>query len=271
MSELIIADTRIRQDAEGRYCLNDLHKAAVSSGGNARTKEPGKFLASPQTVNLVQELVDTQNLGIAPVNVWQGGKNQGTYVVKELVYAYGMWISAAFHLKVIRAYDRLVMGQTTTLPPKTAPSLNYRADAVVSAARCFNGLMRVAGSLKLDHSQAATAADQSAMRHTGVSVLSELGISPDDLPEHIPQTRPKVPSAADDLENKVKEWLDKPEQADLEQITGEQIIESLFGINPEHHSYRSLVTRIGHVMSRLGWRKERGYRGSRKHYYERRV
>ena len=98
MNELIVADISVRQDSEGRYCLNDLHKAA---GGNP-VKQPSKFFANQGTQDLFSEIGDHA------VTVVRGrGKNQGTFVVKELVYAYAMWISPAFHLKVIRAYDTL--------------------------------------------------------------------------------------------------------------------------------------------------------------------
>ncbi|EFF3680518.1 KilA-N domain-containing protein, partial [Escherichia coli] len=100
-------------DAYGRYSLNDLHRAAVASGANARTKEPGKFLSSQQTVELVHELTNTQNLGVDPVSVIHGGNERGTYVCKELVYAYAMWISPSFHLKVIRTFDMV-----TSVPEK---------------------------------------------------------------------------------------------------------------------------------------------------------
>ena len=117
---IIICNTAIGQDAEGRFRLNDLHKAAVASGANERTKEPGKFMASPQTVELVKELETTQNLGSFPVNKIEG-RNGGTYVVKELVYAYAMWISAKFHLHVIRAFDALVTGAAQP-KPEPAPT-----------------------------------------------------------------------------------------------------------------------------------------------------
>lgn len=106
-SAFVISNISIKQDAQGRYCLNDLHKAAIANGSNAHTKEPTKFLSSPQAIELISEL-DTQNLGVKSVSAIKGrSKQQGTYVVKELVYAYAMWISASFSLKVIRAYDAL--------------------------------------------------------------------------------------------------------------------------------------------------------------------
>ncbi len=99
---LTIANTAIRQDTHGRYCLNDLHKAA---GGNQK-HQPRYWLANQQTKDLIAELKTDSGI---PLSVLKGGSGmQGTYVVKELVYAYAMWISAKFHLAVIRAYDALV-------------------------------------------------------------------------------------------------------------------------------------------------------------------
>ena len=106
--ELVMFDTTIRQDKEGRYCLNDLHKAAIIYGSNGRTKEPGKFMASPQTIELIDEIETTQNLGSLPVNKIEG-RNGGTYVCKELVYSYAMWISAKFNLHVIQTFDKFNM------------------------------------------------------------------------------------------------------------------------------------------------------------------
>ncbi len=125
MNNLMVIDgIEVRRDAYGRYSLNDLHRAAVASGANARTKEPGKFLSSQQITELVQELIDTQNLGVGSLNETTQnlgskpvskieGRNGGTYVCKELVYAYAMWISPSFHLKVIRTFDMV-----TCIPEK---------------------------------------------------------------------------------------------------------------------------------------------------------
>lgn len=103
MNDLTVCNTTIRQDSEGRYCLNDLHKAA----GGEKKHQPTDFLRTDQAAGLVNELKEIPgNPGISPVHSRQ---KAGTYVVKELVYAYAMWISPAFHLRVIRAYDALVV------------------------------------------------------------------------------------------------------------------------------------------------------------------
>ena len=93
----------IRQDHHGRYCLNDLHKA---SGGEQKN-QPRYFLENKQTQELVQALT-TSGIPLLPVEVINGGNNRGTYVVKQIVYAYAMWISAAFNLKVINTFDAVV-------------------------------------------------------------------------------------------------------------------------------------------------------------------
>jgi hypothetical protein len=110
-----IGETHIRQDEEGRYCLNDLHKAA---GGMSKDR-PAFFLRRTDTRLLEHELNRCANSHIAPIMAIRGGdKQQGTYVCKELVYAYAMWISPQFNLKVIRAFDALATGKVQVVKPQ---------------------------------------------------------------------------------------------------------------------------------------------------------
>lgn len=109
---LVIGDFSIRQDEDGRYCINDLHKAS----GGAEKHKPFNFMRNQQTKDLITE-IERENMMLKSehhkskaVNTVKGkGLSQGTFVVKELVYYYAMWISAKFHLTVIRAYDVMVM------------------------------------------------------------------------------------------------------------------------------------------------------------------
>jgi phage antirepressor YoqD-like protein len=98
MNTLTITNTPIRRDGDGRYCLHDLHQAA---GGEPRHR-PHYWLEIQQTKDLVAAI------GIAGITAIQSKQGLGTFVAKELVYAYAMWISAVFHLQVIRAYDTMV-------------------------------------------------------------------------------------------------------------------------------------------------------------------
>lgn len=104
-SAIVISDISIRQDSEGRYSLNDLHKAA----GNESRHAPAQWLRLEQVGELINAILNMQICTIKPVDSYKG-RYGGTYVCKELVYAYATWISAEFFLKVIRAYDALVSG-----------------------------------------------------------------------------------------------------------------------------------------------------------------
>ncbi|HEF4727119.1 TPA: KilA-N domain-containing protein, partial [Burkholderia multivorans] len=129
MNALTITGVAIRTDAEGRYCLNDLHRAA----GGEKRHQPSDWLRLKNTQELIAELAVPGIPGTLenqPLAVIQGGIQQGTYVVKELVYAYAMWISPAFHLKVIRAYDEMVSGgqvAAASLPNFANPAEAARA------------------------------------------------------------------------------------------------------------------------------------------------
>lgn len=111
MHKLTICNTSVRQDIDGRYCLNDLHRAAMEQGKATKSHRPGSFLKRPETIALIAAMKKrcTQQC-ITPVLTVKGntpGVTQGTFVAKTLVYAYAMWIDADFHLDVIEAFDRM--------------------------------------------------------------------------------------------------------------------------------------------------------------------
>lgn len=131
---LVIGDFPIRQDEDGRYCLNDLHKA---SGGENK-HAPYRFIRLDQTLDLIQEIEQAPDMVLGPkaVNSIHGGNNRGTYVVEDLVYSYAMWISAKFHLIVIRAYKMLTtqwkVGSRQTISPEQKDTLHKIVDHKVN-------------------------------------------------------------------------------------------------------------------------------------------
>lgn len=94
---LTIGSSAIRE-IDGLYSLNDLHKA---SGGEEK-HQPAKFVRLDQTQAIVAELAKSPEMANCLKS--SRGANGGTYACKELVIAYAAWISAAFHLKVIRVF-----------------------------------------------------------------------------------------------------------------------------------------------------------------------
>jgi len=101
----------------GLYSINDLHRA---SGGDAKHK-PHRFIRLDTTQELIAELSKSPDMGFYIETT--RGRYASTYACRELVIAYAAWISAAFHLKVIRVFlDTVAPPQQPVALP--APALD---------------------------------------------------------------------------------------------------------------------------------------------------
>lgn len=116
MKELTIGNITIHRDNNDLYSLNDLHKAA----GSEQRHKPANFMRLDSTQALIEELSPlvrmstnvrcqdrSENLDIVI------DKDQVTFGSKVLVYYYAMWISPAFYIQVLRAYDDWFYGTST--------------------------------------------------------------------------------------------------------------------------------------------------------------
>lgn len=173
MHELTIANTSIHQDAEGRFSLNDLHKAA----GGIAAQQPSNFLRNEQTQKLIDEINHSsdsmsETAGITAVKTINGGRHPGTHACKELIYAYAMWISPSFHLQVIRAYDALATGDAAEAQRIAKVGAGRTA---IHPPKLFPDYFKVARLIGCDRNAAAISANQAVLQKTGENVLALLG------------------------------------------------------------------------------------------------
>lgn len=182
MNNLTIANISIRVDAEGRYCINDLHRAA----GKEKRQGASYWLNNQQTKALIAELQTTVN----PV-VTLEGRNGGTYACKELVYAYAMWISPAFHLKVIRAYDAMISPALVNTPATEEQNLaaQYKAAIPVAAA-----VVELGAALGWTIEKSQAAAVDVIQRKMGVDIGEPINRDPTAATSN-PPASPVVPDA----------------------------------------------------------------------------
>lgn len=129
MNAISVANVAIRQ-FDNLYSLNDLHRAA----GGLEKNKPANWLRNQQTADLIAELEKAQ------IRAIQKKQKLGTFVSKELVVHYGMWISPAFSLKVIRAFldtQEAVSGSPKLETQTTIDERRGLVDAVkLLVARC---------------------------------------------------------------------------------------------------------------------------------------
>ena len=120
MNVVSVANIQIGQ-FDNLYSLNDLHRAA----GGLEKHKPANWLRNQQTTDLIAELEKAQ------IRAIQKKQKLGTFVCKELVVHYGMWISPAFSLKVIRAF--LDTQEEVSASPKTTADERTGLRQAVSA------------------------------------------------------------------------------------------------------------------------------------------
>ena len=120
MNVVSVANIQIGQ-FDNLYSLNDLHRAA----GGLEKHKPANWLRNQQTADLIAELEKAQ------IRAIQKKQKLGTFVCKELVVHYGMWISPAFSLQVIRAF--LDTQEEISASPKTTADERTGLRQAVSA------------------------------------------------------------------------------------------------------------------------------------------
>lgn len=111
MTTLIaIEGVKVRQDDEGRYCLNDLHKAAMAAGKATAAQRPNQFLRTDTVQGFIDALETAQISAVSAV-VTKEGRGGGSYAVELVAIRYAAWIDPAFEIQVYETFQALRRGE----------------------------------------------------------------------------------------------------------------------------------------------------------------
>lgn len=105
VNAIVIESHSIAVKADGMYCLNDLHKAAMALGKATESQKPSNFIKSQ--ADFVAAVDAT---GVASVKSIKGGVKQGTWAIEIVAMKYAGWIDASFEVQVYAAAQALRHG-----------------------------------------------------------------------------------------------------------------------------------------------------------------
>lgn len=188
LAALSLGNASVRQ-LDGLFSLNDLHAAA---GGIAKDR-PANFLRRQETQALIAQFSDSSTA----LRVVNGGDLPGTYACRELVIAYAAWISAAFHLRVIRVF----LAQATPAPASVqadAQALAVAHTRAIEAAQAAAARVRRSVYRSMQQAQGAPLRmlvevypDESGDPHITARRLreGEEVLTPAELAEHVRRAR----------------------------------------------------------------------------------
>ena len=103
MSKISVFGINIRKDADSRFSLNDLHKAAMDKGYATESQRPGNFIKS------VKSFLDALNENATVVAIQkQAGKGGGTYASELVALRYASWISPTVEVEVYKTFQKVI-------------------------------------------------------------------------------------------------------------------------------------------------------------------
>ena len=148
-TNITVFEKTIRIDAEGRFCLNDIHKAAMANDQATVAHRPASYLRNANVKAFVEAL-DLEARNCASVKTIKGGTGQGTYATELVALRYAGWISAKVEVEVYRTFQKVAHADEALThdlierqqDPDAAKRLAARAQSKVARNAFTDGLKR---------------------------------------------------------------------------------------------------------------------------------